>query len=97
MSGGHFDYRESYLEYIAEQLAQDIQYNDDEYDISRSPDEPHGFQHRPETIRYLELMVNELFRLKDLLKTYDYAVSGDSSEEEFLILARQAFSTRHKK
>ena len=61
MSGGHFDYRESYLEYIAEQLAQDIQYNDVEYNISRSPDEPHGFQHRPETIRYLELIVNELF------------------------------------
>jgi len=42
-------------------------------------------------------MVDELFRLKDLLKTYDYAVSGDSSEEEFLTLARQVFSTKHKK
>ena len=66
MSGGHFDYRESYLEYIAEQLAQDIQFNYVEYDISRSPDEPYGFQHRPETIRYLELMADELFRLKGL-------------------------------
>ncbi len=27
MSGGHFDYRESYLGYIAEQLEYDIEYS----------------------------------------------------------------------
>ncbi len=28
MSGGHFDYRQSYLGYIAEQFERDIEYND---------------------------------------------------------------------
>lgn len=53
MSGGHFDYKESYLEYIAEQLEQDIEYNAVEYDIAKPIDTPYGFQHQPETIEYL--------------------------------------------
>ncbi len=91
MSGGHFDYQESYLAYIAEQLEQDIRFNDVEYDISKPNDTPYGFQHQPETIGYLKSMVDELYRLQDLLHAYDYAVSGDSSEEQFLQKARAVY------
>lgn len=91
MSGGHFDYQESYLAYIAEQLEQDIRFNDVEYDNSKSNDTPYGFQHQPETVGYLKSMVDELYRLQELLHAYDYAVSGDSSEERFLQKARAVY------
>lgn len=91
MSGGHFDYRESYLGYIAEQLEQDIEFNDVEYDSTKPMDTSYGFQHPSETIEYLKIMVNELNRLQELLHEYDYAVSGDSSIEQFLEKARSVY------
>lgn len=91
MSGGHFDYQESYLGYIAEQLEQDIEFNDVEYDISKPTDTPYGFQHPPETIENLKIMVDQLQKLQELLHEYDYAVSGDSSKERFLEKARAAY------
>lgn len=91
MSGGHFDYQESYLGYIAEQLEQDIEFNDVEYDRSKPIDTPYGFQHQPETIGYLSIMVDELHRLHELLHEYDYSVSGDSTIERFLEKARAVY------
>lgn len=91
MSGGHFDYQESRLGYIAEQLEQDIEFNDAEYDSSKPTNTPYGFQHTPETIEYLKIMVDELNRLKELLHEYDYAVSGDSSIERFIEEARLVY------
>ena len=91
MSGGHFDYRESHLEYIAEQLEQDVQYNAIEDDVSKPINTPYGFQHDAETIEYLQLMVDELHKLRELLHEYDYAVSGDSSIERFLEKARSVY------
>ena len=91
MSGGHFDYQENYLGYIAEQLEQDIEFNDAEYDSSKPIDTPYGFQHQPETIEYLKIMVEELNKLKELLHEYDYGVSGDSSKERFLEKARSVY------
>ena len=96
MSDGHFDHKQSYLEYIAEQLEEDIQYNDVEYDYSKKNDDHCGFQLLPETIAYMKIMVEELYKLKDLLKEYDYAVSGDTSEQSFLEAARLAYSTRQE-
>lgn len=91
MSGGHFDYQENYLGYIAEQLEHDIEFNDVEYDSSKSIDKPYGFQHQLETIEYLKTMVDDLNRLKELLHEYDYAVSGDSSIERFIEKARAVY------
>lgn len=91
MSGGHFDYQENYLGYIAEQLEQDIEFNDVEYDSSKPIDTPYGFQHQPETMEYLKIMVDELNRLQELLHEYDYAVSGDSSIGQFLEKARAVY------
>jgi len=91
MSGGHFEYQESYLGYIAEQLEKDIEYNDVEYDIAKSEDIPYGFQHQPETIEFMKNMVKELYKLKELLREYDLAVSGDTSEQNFLEKARSVY------
>jgi hypothetical protein len=91
MSGGHFDYQDNYLGYVAEQLERDIQFNDVEYDNSKPIDTPYGFQHQPEAIGYLKIMVDELHRLQELLHEYDYAVSGDSSMERFLEKARAVY------
>ncbi len=91
MSGGHFDYQESYLGYIAEQLERDIEFNDIEYDSSKPIDAPYGFQHKPETIECLRVMVDQLQSLQELLHEYDYAVSGDSSKERFIEKVRLAY------
>ncbi len=91
MSGGHFDYQENYLGYIAEQLEKDIEFNDADYESSRPTDTPYGFQHKPEAIEYLKIMVDQLQKLQELLHEYDYAVSGDSSKERFLEKARSVY------
>jgi hypothetical protein len=91
MSGGHFDYQESYLGYIAEQLEKDIEYNDVEYDLAKSGDIPCGFQHQPETIEFMKNMAKELYNLKELLREYDLAVSGDTREQNFLEKARSVY------
>lgn len=91
MSGGHFDYQDSYLGYIAEQIEQDIEFNDVEYKNSKTSDSPNGFQYQPETIAYMKIMVEELYKLKDLLREYDLAVSGDTSEQRFLEKARSVY------
>ncbi|MCD4823392.1 MAG: hypothetical protein K8S55_02195 [Phycisphaerae bacterium] len=91
MSGGHFEYQESYLGYIAEQLEKDIKYNDVEYDLAKSADTPYGFQHQPETIEFMKNMVKELYNLEELLREYDLAVSGDTREQNFLEKARLVY------
>lgn len=88
MSGGHFDYQDRYLGYIAERLESDIEFNDIEFDIAKPIDTPYGFQHSAETLGYLKMMIDDLHRLQKLLHAYDYVVSGDSAREQFLEHAR---------
>jgi hypothetical protein len=100
MSGGYFDYQDSYLGYIAEQLERDIEFNDIEYNTSKPVDTPYGFQHSAETLGYLKMMANDLHRLQELLHAYDYAVSGDSLKEQFLESARAIYQKekqRHRR
>ena len=47
MSGGHFDYEESHLGYIADQLEQDVEFNDVEYDITNPMIRLMGFSISP--------------------------------------------------
>lgn len=42
-------------------------------------------------IEYMKIMVDELNRLQELLHEYDYAVSGDSSQERFLEKAKSTY------
>ena len=85
MSGGHFDYQELHLGYIADQLEQDIKFNDIQPNniTSRYVDECFGFQLKPKTIQFLKGIVAQLRQLEIILHKYDYVVSGDASEEDF--------------
>ena len=85
MSGGHFDYQESRLEYIAEQLERDIECNGiSEDDAAVKKDGKHyGYQLEPKTIEFLSDVVRQLRRLKEILRQYDLVVSGDTCEKTF--------------
>ncbi|PZN70744.1 MAG: hypothetical protein DM484_28000 [Candidatus Methylumidiphilus alinenensis] len=85
MSGGHFDYKESYLTYIAEQLEQDIKYNNIHYDeaVGKEYEKRYGYQLEPKTIAFLQKVADQLYYLHDILREYDHSVSGDSSEDSF--------------
>ena len=86
MSGGHFDYQQFIIGSLADQLEQDIKYNDipsnsiaaDDYD------ELYGFQLKPETLIFLKKVVVQMRQLGNVLNEYDYLVSGDTLEKDFL-------------
>lgn len=95
MSGGHFDYQEVQLGYMAEKLEQDIEVNDRVPPAEYHWDDRtvYGYQHCSETLEYMREMVADLYRLKELLRAYDLAVSGDTLEEGFLEVARKLRAT----
>lgn len=85
MSGGHFDYKQAYLGYIADQLERDIAYNAIPYDaaIVKDGEKYYGHQLQPQTIEFIGDVVGQLRRLENILREYDLAVSGDSCEATF--------------
>lgn len=85
MSGGHFDHEESYLDYIAEQLEQDIKYNETPWDkpVVDDDEELYGFQLEAKTIDFLKDIARRLRELRTVLREYDLAVSGDTCEKTF--------------
>ncbi len=85
MSGGHFNYEESYLDYIADQLEQDIKYNEVPWDnpVKKDDEEYYGFQLEPETIDFLKNATRQLRELRTILREYDLAVSSDTCEKTF--------------
>ncbi len=85
MSGGHFGYNDSRLDDLAEQLEQDIKYNDIPWDqpVKKDDEEYYGFQLEPKTIDYLKNVARQLRDLRNVLHEYDYAVSGDTCEKTF--------------
>ena len=91
MSGGHFDYKDFYFEDIASTLENDVLNNLIPYDIDAEDERAHGYQLSDESLTYIRTMVGNLRMLRDLLHTYDYMVSGDSSEDRFLIIARAMY------
>lgn len=85
MSGGHFDHEEAYLDYIAEQLEQDIKYNEVSWDqpVKKDDEEYYGFQLETKTIDFLKDVARQLRELRTVLREYDLAVSGDTCEKTF--------------
>ena len=85
MSGGHFDYDDSRLDYLAEQLEQDIKYNEVPWDnpVKKGDEEYYGFQLEKKTIEYLKGIVRLQRELQRVLQEYDYAVSGGTCEKTF--------------
>lgn len=87
MSGGHFDYKQAYLGYIADQLERDIAYNAIPYDeaIVKDGEKYYGHQLQPQTIEFMSDVAGQLRRLEHILREYDLAVSGDSCEATFQV------------
>lgn len=86
MSGGHFDYKQTYLGYIAEEIEVDLKYNDILYDnpvYDEDGEEQCGYQLKPETIIFMEDIKNQLKKIESILREYDLTVSGDISEDTF--------------
>ena len=85
MSGGHFDYKQAYLGYIAAEIEEDIKYNEISYDnpVFEDGEEYSGYQLKPETIIFMKDIVLQLKNLEIILKEYDLAISGDTCEETF--------------
>lgn len=85
MSGGHFDHQQSYLGYIAEQLAHDIEYNEISYEhpVIKEGDHHYGFELEPKTVEFMRDVMNQLRQLETILREYDLAISGDTCEKTF--------------
>ncbi len=85
MSGGHFDYEEAYLDYIAERLERDIQYNKIPWDHPEKKDGEkfYGFQLEAKTLDFLRDVARQLRKYRTILREYDLAVSGDTCEKTF--------------
>lgn len=68
MSGEHFDHQQSYLGYIAEQLAHDIEYNDISYEhpVFKEGDHHYGFELEPKTIEFMRGVMNQLRQLETI-------------------------------
>jgi hypothetical protein len=88
MSGGHFYYRQHALLDIIRQLNVDIEFNDVEYSDS---EEYCGHQHPEEVLRCVVSMRDDIKKIYDLVKAYDWYVSKDSDKEEFVKLAKEKY------
>ena len=83
MSGGHFDHQQASLGCIAEQIEEDIQYNDIPWNqpIIKDDYEYSGHQFSSETIAFMKDTVKKLHDLEYVLQELDLAMSGDTCEE----------------
>jgi len=85
MSGGHFDHNEYYLDYLVDQLEQDVKYNDIRWDapVFEGGEELYGFQLEQKSIDFIKDVTRKLRQLKTILREYDLAVSSDICEKTF--------------
>lgn len=93
MSGGRFEYRDSSLDYIASELEADIEENDNvETGEWNEPGYVRDGNHSSvRTIKYMRMTVDDLHRLSALLHAYDWYVSGDTGEDDFIERAEEIY------
>lgn len=86
MSGGHFDYKQHFLGYIADDIERDLDHNHISYDEAsgNGPYKTHGYDLQPQTVEFLREVVSQLRKLEDIVHQYDLLVSGDTIEETFI-------------
>lgn len=77
MSGGHFDYKESYFGYIADEIEDIIKNNEIEDKWG------HSYSLKPETIEKLRFAIEHLRKSEQLAHDIDYMISGDYGEDNF--------------
>jgi len=77
MSGGHFEYKQYNMQYLADDIQELINKNDevDSFGYSRS--------YTPETLEKMKQAIDALKRAFVMVHRIDYLVSGDDGEESF--------------
>jgi hypothetical protein len=81
MSGGHFDYKQYQLEYIADEIEHIILSNDlQEKDVNGCS---LGWHFSPETIEKFKLGRMTLLLAQIYVQRIDWLVSGDDGEDSF--------------
>jgi hypothetical protein len=81
MSGGHFDYKQYQLEYIADEIEHIILSNDlQEKDVNGCS---LGWHFSPETIEKFKLAHMTLLLAQIYVQRIDWLVSGDDGEDSF--------------
>ena len=86
MSGGHFDYKDNRICDFIERIEDDIRLDD----INDSP-------FKDEIIRVAKLLIRDLHKVKDVLHSYDWFMSGDTGEEYFLNEAHKYYKPKKEK
>jgi len=81
MSGGHFDYKQYQLEYIADEIEQLILDNDSE-EVNEYGDIK-GYGYSQETIEKFKLARMTLLLAQIYVQRIDWLVSGDDGEDSF--------------
>jgi len=81
MSGGHFDYQQYKLGYIADEIEQLILTNDSE-ELNQWGDQI-GRHYNAETIVQFQFALGLVRRAQIYVQRIDWLVSGDDSEESF--------------
>jgi len=77
MSGGHFDYKQYTIDYIADEIESVIARNDPEEEDER------GYHFNDQTLAELKRAVNLLRQAAIYAQRIDWLVSGDDAENTF--------------
>lgn len=81
MSGGHFDYKQYHIDYIADEIEQII-LNNDKNDVNEWG-EPLYYKFSPEVINEFKNGLNILRRAAIYAQRIDWLVSYDDGEDSF--------------
>lgn len=83
MSGGHFDYKDMYLNEIAESLDELVKYNNipDDYNFCNN--------FSKETLKEFQDVSKLLKELRKRISNIDLLVEGDNGEETFLKILKE--------
>jgi hypothetical protein len=81
MSGGHFNYDQSRINQIAEEIENVIFYNDDETPDGYGGTKGHGYS--PETIVEFQTAIQALQTAYIYAQRIDWLISGDDGEDNF--------------
>ena len=82
MSGGHFDFKQYQIEYIAEEIDDAIEKNDDE--TLNEWGQRRGNGYPPEVIEKFREAAHTLRQAAEMAQRIDWLLSGDDDESSFL-------------
>ena len=82
MSGGHFDFKQYQIEYIAEEIDDAIEKNDDETLNEWGGRRGNGYP--PEVIEKFREAAHTLRQAAEMAQRIDWLLSGDDDESSFL-------------